>query len=210
MMPGVSHRNSSGMSNASHSCMKRAALSAPSLSIAPARCVGLFAITPIGRPSMRMNAVTMPSPNCAAQFEHRAGVGERLDHVADVVDAQPVLGDRASAAGADRRSVQSLQRRPGSTTGTSCATRDRFGFVLDRDVDHAVRHLHAHRPDFLGPEHAEAAAFDHRRTAHRRYWSPSVAITTSQHPSSAALPAKHRPELMPTSGTSPLKLRRNT
>ena len=31
-----------------------------------------------------------------------------------------------------------------------------------------------------------------------------VAITTSQQPSSAALPAKQRPELMPTSGATPL------
>ena len=31
----------------------------------------------------------------------------------------------------------------------------------------------------------------------------SVAMTTSQHPSSAALPAKQRPELIPTSGTRP-------
>ena len=33
----------------------------------------------------------------------------------------------------------------------------------------------------------------------------SVAITTSQHPSSAALPAKQLPEAIPTSGTSPLR-----
>jgi len=32
----------------------------------------------------------------------------------------------------------------------------------------------------------------------------AVAMTTSQHPRMAALPAKHRPELMPTRGTSPL------
>ena len=32
-----------------------------------------------------------------------------------------------------------------------------------------------------------------------------VAITTSQQPSRAALPAKQRPELMPTSGDTPLK-----
>ena len=62
MMPGVSHRNSSGMSKASHSCMKRAALSAPLLSIAPARCTGLLAISPTGRPSIRISAVTIPGP----------------------------------------------------------------------------------------------------------------------------------------------------
>ena len=31
----------------------------------------------------------------------------------------------------------------------------------------------------------------------------SVAMMTSQHPSRAALPAKHRPETIPTSGTRP-------
>jgi hypothetical protein len=36
-------------------------------------------------------------------------------------------------------------------------------------------------------------------------FEPSVAMTTSQQPSSAALPAKHRPDVMPTSGTSPLR-----
>ena len=52
------------MSKASQSCMKRAALSAPSESTAPP--VGeleLLAMTPTGRPSIRMKAVTMDSPN---------------------------------------------------------------------------------------------------------------------------------------------------
>ena len=44
--------------------------------------------------------------------------------------------------------------------------RDGFGFVGDRDVDDAVRHLHRHGPDLVGMEHAETAAFDHRGTAH--------------------------------------------
>ena len=43
---------------------------------------------------------------------------------------------------------------------------DRLGLVGDGDVDDAVRHLHRHRADLLGPEHAEAAALDHRRAAH--------------------------------------------
>ncbi len=63
MNPGVSHRNTIGMSWASHSCMKRAALSAAGASMAPARCVGLLAMMPTGRPSTRASAVTMPRPN---------------------------------------------------------------------------------------------------------------------------------------------------
>ena len=39
--------------------MKRAALSAPSLVIAPAMCIVLLAMTPTGRPSMRASAVTI-------------------------------------------------------------------------------------------------------------------------------------------------------
>ena len=48
MIPGVSHSTRIGMSKASHSCMKRAALSEPSLSMAPARWLGSLAMTPIG------------------------------------------------------------------------------------------------------------------------------------------------------------------
>ncbi len=60
MIPGVSHRNSSGTSNASHSCRKRAALSAPSASMAPARWAGLLATMPSGRPSTSASAVIIP------------------------------------------------------------------------------------------------------------------------------------------------------
>ena len=62
MNPGVSHSDRIGRSCASQSCMKRAALSAPSASMAPPMCLGLLAITPKGRPSMRMSAVIMPGP----------------------------------------------------------------------------------------------------------------------------------------------------
>ena len=52
-----------GRPKASQSCMKRAALSAPSLVIAPASCIGLLATMPIGRPSIRASAVTIPGAN---------------------------------------------------------------------------------------------------------------------------------------------------
>ena len=63
MKPGVSQRKSTGTSNASHSCRKRAALSAPGVSIAPPRCDGLLATMPTGRPSTRASAVIMPGAN---------------------------------------------------------------------------------------------------------------------------------------------------
>ena len=62
MKPGVSHRDSIGTSKASHSCMNREALVAPSESMAPPRWRGSLAISPMGRPSMRTKAVIMPRP----------------------------------------------------------------------------------------------------------------------------------------------------
>jgi hypothetical protein len=58
-MPGVSTSEITARPNASQSCMKRAALSAPSLVIAPAMCIVLLATIPTGRPSMRASAVTI-------------------------------------------------------------------------------------------------------------------------------------------------------
>ena len=63
MKPGVSHSESTGSPNASHNCKNRAALSALSASMAPAPCMGLLAMTPIARPSIRANAVTSPGAN---------------------------------------------------------------------------------------------------------------------------------------------------
>src|SRR5664280_2309118 len=63
MNPGVSHRKRIGRSWASHSWRKRAALSAPSLSMAPPRWAGSLATTPTGRPSILIRAVTMPLAN---------------------------------------------------------------------------------------------------------------------------------------------------
>ncbi len=63
MKPGVSHSERMGSPKASHSCRKRAALSALAASMAPARCIGLLAMTPTARPSTRASAVTMPGAN---------------------------------------------------------------------------------------------------------------------------------------------------
>ena len=73
MKPGVSMSETSGSACASHSCMKRAALSAASASIAPPRCIGLLAIRPTGRPSMRASAVTMPAPKPARSSSAEPG-----------------------------------------------------------------------------------------------------------------------------------------
>ena len=57
--------------------------------------IGLLAMTPSGRPSTRIERGDHAEPEVAADLEHRAVVGERLDHLAHVVDAQPVLRDDA-------------------------------------------------------------------------------------------------------------------
>ena len=97
----------------------------------------------------------------AADLEHRVGVGERVDHFAHVVHAQAILGNR----GPQQPLIRARPFLHRSLEVAQVFLRHRHGFdlVLHRDVDDAVRHLHAHRADFLRAEHAEAAAFDHRR-----------------------------------------------
>ena len=97
IMPGVSTSVTIGRPNASHSCMNRAALSAPSESIAPARWVGLLAITPTGRPSSRASAVIMPDAESAAQFEHRIDVEHRVDRPMHVVGPQAIDRHRVAS-----------------------------------------------------------------------------------------------------------------
>ena len=99
-----------------------------------------------------------------AQLEHGAFVRQRLDDSADVVDAQPVLRDGA----AQEPLVGRAPVRDPSLEIGEVAFRRRAGldFVLDQEVDDAVRRLHADRPDLLRAIDAEAAALDHRRAAH--------------------------------------------
>ena len=81
MKPGVSQRNSSGSAKPSQSCMKRAALSAPSASIAPPRWRGSLAITPNGRPAWRASAVTIPGAKprrSSSVSPHSASITARM------------------------------------------------------------------------------------------------------------------------------------
>ncbi len=188
MNPGVSQRNTSGTSNASHSCMKRAALSAASTSIAPPRWAGLLATTPIARPSTRASAVTIPSPHPRRSSSTEPASNNVVDDPADVVRAHAVLRHEVAQVPLVRALpvVALLLEVRQVLLGDG----HRLDFVLDSDVDDAVRHLHAHRPD-LG------------RRRRRRAPPPSiiagppipmfefaVAMITSQQPRIAALPAK--------------------
>ena len=63
--PGVSQSDRIGMSKASQTWMKCAALSEAGLSMAPARNIGWLATTPTGRPAMRISDVTTARPKPA-------------------------------------------------------------------------------------------------------------------------------------------------
>ena len=77
MKPGVSTSETIGSPCASHSCMKRAALSAASASIAPPRCGGLLAIS-ADRPALDAGQRGDDAgAEAGAQLEQRAGVDER-------------------------------------------------------------------------------------------------------------------------------------
>ena len=101
--------------------MKRAALSAPSQSIAPPRCAGLLAMTPSGRPSTRISAVTMPMPNSRRSSSTESVVGERRRSRGG--RRRCAAGSRGSrgAAAAGRRTT-TRRAGPGSTTGTAWPT----------------------------------------------------------------------------------------
>ena len=91
-------------------------------------------------------------------------VGEQVDHFANVVGAQPILGNDVAQ--------ESLVGRgpllePALEVGEVLLDRShRFLFVLDEDVDDAVGHLLGHRAEFFGEEESESAALDDRRSAH--------------------------------------------
>jgi hypothetical protein len=75
-----------------------------------------------------------------------------------------------------------------------------LGLVVDQDVDHAIRMLHAGGADFPGmktprPPPSIMAGPPMPILLLR------VAMITSLQPNNAALPAKQRPWVMPTTGT---------
>ena len=144
--------------------MKRAALSAPSLVIAPASRIGLLAITPIGAALEARERGDHLGGEGLAQEAHRAGVGEPLDRGADVVGAAAALGDDV----AQQRLVGLVPvgERALEVGDQALGGGHRLGLVGDRDVDDPVRRLDGERADRLGLEGPEAATLDHRRAAH--------------------------------------------
>ena len=81
-----------------------------------------------------------------------------------VVRAPPVLGHDVAQRG--RVAVDPRVVRPVEVSEVLLGDLHGFALVRHRDVDDAVGHLHAHRPDLVRREQSEPAAFDHGRAAH--------------------------------------------
>ena len=204
IIPGVSISERSGMPKASQSCMKRAALSAPALVIAPAICIGLFATIPIGRPSIRASAVTISGRERVAQEGHGALVGERLDHAADVVGAPAALRDdvaqRAAGSGAPSRRAGPGSRRgaawrPPTASASSAPRRRRRRSAPARRSGRSRRasKCPGRRPRSSPGRPSRARCSRWRRSGR-------------QQPASTALPAKQRPATIAIRGTRPESL----
>ncbi len=152
------------MSKASQSCRKRAALS-PAGGVDGA--AEMFRIVGDQAERLALDADEggdHADAEIAADFQHRALVGEQIDHGADVVDAQAVLRDRPPQQPLVRRLP--VRHRALEVRQIFLRRSRRFRLVLDQNVDDAVRRLERHRADFGRMIDAEAAAFDHRRAAH--------------------------------------------
>ena len=100
----------------------------------------------------------------AAELQHRAFVGEQIDHGADVVDAQAVFRDRAAQQALVRRLP--VRHRALEIGEIFLRDRRRLLLVLDEDIDDAVRRLERDRADLGRMIDAEPAAFDHGGAAH--------------------------------------------
>ena len=164
MKPGVSHSSRTGSSKPSHSCRKRAALSAASASIAPPRWAASLAITPRGRPSQAGQGGHHPRSPAATQLEHRALVEQLLDDVTDLVAALALLGH-------ERSQPLGLRQRPGlgraeEVGQVAPGELDGLPFVGRPQIDHAVGVLDLDRSHLRGMVHPQAAALDHRRPTH--------------------------------------------
>jgi hypothetical protein len=119
--------------------MNRAALSAPSASMAPPRWAGLLANQPHRHALDPEERGDDPGAERPPQLQHRAGVGDRLDHRADVVGTLAVR--RNEIAELRLVGARPVVRRPLETGQVSLRHAYGLGLVGDRDVHH-VLHLH--------------------------------------------------------------------
>ena len=137
MKPGVSHRNTIGTSNASQQLHEPRGLVGAGVSIAPPRCAGLLATMPTDRPSIRVSAVIMPSPNPC-----RSSSTEPVSHNASMTVRTSYARTRFS--GTRWRSVRwSTHSHSRDVTAevreVLLRDADGLGLVAHEHVDHAVR-----------------------------------------------------------------------
>ena len=99
-----------------------------------------------------------------AQFQHRSGVGELLNHLADVEGALAVFRDRV----AEQPLVDAfpIGDRALEVGEILLGGGDRFVLVIDEDVDTAGGAEVGHWADLFGGEESEPAAFDGGGAAH--------------------------------------------
>ena len=105
MKPGTSARKTSGMLKASHSQMKRAALSAESTNSVPARWAELLATIPTGWPSRRAEPDDQLPGEQRLDLEEAVAVDDAVDHSVHV-ERHPLVG-------------RARRRRQSSTAGGS-------------------------------------------------------------------------------------------
>ena len=181
--------------------MKRAALSEPSLVIAPAICIGLFATIPIGRPSIRASAVTMPFANSSRRSITEPSSKSASIDLVDVVAAPAALGDHLAQAAAGP-----ARPTPPASPGSRRAARWR------RPTPRLRRRRARRRPrsadwTSIGPicSGAKSPSPPPATIAGPPIPSAMLSVATirSALPASAALPAKQRPATIAIRGASP-------
>ena len=173
--------------------MKRAALSAPSLVIAPAMCIGLLAMTPSGRPSIRASAVTISgakrsrrkvtepaSASVSIASARRRRRGARRSGTTS--RSARLVGRRASRrAGPGSRRAAAWSAATASASSATATSTTPFGAcTVDRPDRRRARTSPSPPPSIIaGPPMPSEMS--------------SVATIRSEQPASTALPAKQRP-----------------
>ena len=194
--PGRVDNETSGRPKASQSWKKRAALSEGVGVDRAAEVLGSFAIRPNGGPRCGQR-VEQGSPEARAQLEHGFDVGDQLDQ-RGLVDARRVLGEGPAQRRWSARPSGSLPESRevplamAIASGSSAARAS----ITPFEPPSGARPPRARRASppasiITGPPIPMFAS--------------GVAMITSQLPSSAEFPAKHRPETIPIRGTRPLR-----
>ena len=190
MKPGVSHRNTIGHVE------RVAALQEPRRLVGGGRVdrttevrrvVGDDADRPALDPRQRGDRCLAPKP--ASQFEHRAGVAQRVDDRAHVVRAHAVLGNEM----AQRALVDALplrRRRPRKYERYCLATPTASRFVVARATSITPFATCTSTGPIAVGSYVPSPPPSIIAGPPMPMFESSVAMITSQQPSSAALPAK--------------------